>query len=229
MAKRDRGFTVLGPVLRALRVARGWTQRDAADRAGVSDRLVRRAERGGPIELTSIALLAQLYSTPDGRLTPKDILAEALDEAPESSSEAKHEALARRWWDEVVNQGRLEVIDELTMPDCVLHTDDAELRGRAALRQRTEAIRAAFSDIHVDVEQVNVRGEWVASRWRVSQLHTGIWKGVPATGKPIVLHGSTWMRIENGLFAEAWNYWQQPLTDVLRAAQPKKGARRKRP
>lgn len=46
--------------MRSLRVSRGWTQIEAATRAGLSERLLRKAENGGPIELQSIAILAQL-------------------------------------------------------------------------------------------------------------------------------------------------------------------------
>jgi steroid delta-isomerase-like uncharacterized protein len=225
-SRRTRSFAVSGQLLRSLRAARGWTQREAAQWAGVSDRLIRKAEMDGPIELKSIALLAQLYSTPDAKLTPKDILTEPVGAPAATSQEAEYEALVRRWWEEVWNQGRLEVIAELASTDCVLHADGAELRGPGEVRQRTEAIREAFSDIHIDVEQVSVQGDWVISRWRVSQIHSGTWMGMPPTGQRIVVNGSTWMRVENGLLAEGWDYWeQQQASDAIRAAQPASAAR----
>jgi transcriptional regulator with XRE-family HTH domain len=77
--KRPRAFTVKGSLLRDLRISRGWTQQEAADRAGVSDRTIRNAEMGGPLELRTIALLAALYSVPGAPITPKDILAKGWD------------------------------------------------------------------------------------------------------------------------------------------------------
>src|SRR5215472_7976550 len=49
-AGRTRGLPVAGEVLRSLRLARKWTQSAAAERADISDRLIRKAESGGPID-----------------------------------------------------------------------------------------------------------------------------------------------------------------------------------
>jgi transcriptional regulator with XRE-family HTH domain len=72
---RARSFDVDGQQLRLLRAARGWTQLQAAEQAGFSDRLIRKAESGGPLETQTLAVLAQLYSTPQRPLTPGDLLA----------------------------------------------------------------------------------------------------------------------------------------------------------
>lgn len=233
---RERAFAVAGPTLRSLRVARGWTQQEAAEKTGVSDRLIRKAETGGPLELKSIALLAQLYSKPDARVIPEQLLAAPLDAGLEPPQAARHEALVRRWWEEVWNQGRLDAIARMIAPDCVLHAEGLELYGPGELRQWAEGIRAAFSDIHIDVDQVSVHGDWVISRWRVAMTHSGPWRGTPPTGQRISAHGSTWMRVAGDQLAEGWDYWeQQQATDAVRAAarakksrKPKRRAVRKR-
>jgi transcriptional regulator with XRE-family HTH domain len=232
--KRSRSFRVVGPLLRSLRVARGWSQQDAAERAGVSDRLIRKAEAGEPIELQSIALLSQLYSTPEARLTPRELLADALPGVGKTPEAAGHEALVRRWFEEVWNQGRLEAIDELAWPDCVLHADGAVLHGTGEVRQRTEAIRAAFSDFEMQVEHIAVQGDMIISRWRVAMTHTGPWMETPPTNKRIIVRGSTWMRVEGGLLREGWDFWeQQQATNAVQGgplpdAPPAKAARKPR-
>lgn len=220
---RARAFAVAGPVLRALRVARGWTQEEASERAGVSDRLIRKAEAGGPLELKSIALLAQLYSAPDAPLTPSELMPGRVEAVGEAAQSAAHEALVRRWWEEVWNRGRLDAIAELLSPDCVLHTEGTVLHGPVELRQRTEALRAAFSDIHIDVEQVTVHDDWVISRWRVGMTHRGPWMGTPPTHKRVEVNGSTWVRVENGLLREGWDYWeQQQAVEAVRGERQRK-------
>jgi len=72
--QRARSFLVNGQLLRLLRASRGWTQQDAAERAGFSDRLIRKAESGGPLQAHSIAVLAELYSTSERPLTAGDLL-----------------------------------------------------------------------------------------------------------------------------------------------------------
>ncbi len=53
-----------GKLLRTLRLDNGYTQRDLARRAGVSERTVRNAERGSPVSPTTLGLLAQALGVP---------------------------------------------------------------------------------------------------------------------------------------------------------------------
>lgn len=50
-----------GPKLRAMREAKGWTQEDLAERAGLSPRSIQRGEQGAPLALTSLARLAAVF------------------------------------------------------------------------------------------------------------------------------------------------------------------------
>jgi transcriptional regulator with XRE-family HTH domain len=76
--RRSRSFPVNGVLLQSLRVASGWTQEETATRSDLSDRLIRKAEAGGPLEIQSIAVLAQLYSSVERRFTPDDLLADPV-------------------------------------------------------------------------------------------------------------------------------------------------------
>lgn len=279
-AKRLRSFRVKGSLLRSLRLARGWTQHEAAERSGMTDRFIRKAEAGQPLELKSIALLAELYGTPESPLSPQQLLAEPLAELmpplpphPQAAARgeagnlplpphpqagtrdraegsnlplppgdgrgeggpalsvptgATHtaEALVRRWFKEVWNQGRLETIEELVAPDAVLRAEGAMLRGPAEIRGRTQAMRAAFSDFDMRIQQVTVHGDWVVARWRVAMTHTGAWMGTAPTGQRVEAYGSTWIRVVDGLFVEGWDYWeQQQTTDALRDQAKRKSPR----
>lgn len=73
--RRARSFLVDGRRLQLLRAGHGWTQQEAAERAGFSDRLIRKAEAGGPLQTQTIAILAELYSTRERPLRPGDLLA----------------------------------------------------------------------------------------------------------------------------------------------------------
>lgn len=207
-SRRARSFYVKGPCLRRLRVGRGWTQLEAAERAGLSERLLRKAEAGEAIEIQSIAILAELYSTSSSRLTPNDLVVGPNDDARLMSQAAEVEAFARRWYDELWNQGRLEVIDELSSPDGVLHAQ-GEALSRDAARQRFVAMRAAFAEFDFVIDQLAVLGSLAVVRWHVHLTHVGCWLGEPPSGRRLTIHGSSWVRIENGLLQEGWDYWDQ--------------------
>ncbi len=207
-------FRVSGPLQRSWRVARGWLQREAAERAGLSERLLRKAEAGEPIELQSIAILAQLFSTRDTALTAKELMVARPRRSRERGA-GRMETLVRRWFDDLWNQGRLDVIEELAVPDCMLHAEGEDLAGHAAVRRRMEAIRSAFGDFDFVVDALVARGDMVSLRWRLGLTRTGAWLGQPPSGKRLVIHGSSWVRIGGGLVCEAWDHWdQRQVTDA---------------
>jgi len=207
-ARRARSFRVSGPLLRSLRAARGWIQREAAERAGLSERLLRKAEAGGPIELQSIAILAQLFSTRELPLTANELLAGRHDRS-RAPSAVSMEVLVRRWFEELWNQGRLDVIKELAAPECVLHAQGDDLHGHAAVRQRMEAMRSAFGNVDFVVDTLAAHDNMVGLRWHVTVTHTGEWMGVWPSGRRFAIYGSSWIRINGGLLREAWDFWDQ--------------------
>jgi transcriptional regulator with XRE-family HTH domain len=220
IGRSGRSFRVSGPLLRSFRVARGWIQRDAAERAGLSERLLKKAEAGEPIELKSIAILAALYSTREAPLTPEDLLAVAPDCSVGFGAVSK-EALARRWFDELWNLGRLDAIDELAAPEVILHAHGDDLHGPAAIHRHMEAMRAAFGDFAFVVDAVMGHANVVSVRWRLALTHTGVWMGEPPSGRRFVIHGSSWIRIDGGLLREAWEYWaQRHIGDTAREQAP---------
>jgi transcriptional regulator with XRE-family HTH domain len=216
--RRSRAFAVNGALLRTFRIASGWTQEDAAAKARVSDRLVRKAESGGPLEIRSIAILARLYSSPERLLAPDDLLAEAIS-SPSGESAfipvSGAGALVRRFLDELWNQQRYEVIDELLPPDCVLHAEGRDLCGRAAIRQRAVEVHNAFSEVDLRVQELTMLSDIVICRWRATFVVTGAWRGMLPTGKRLMVRASTWIRIQDGWLAEGWDYWDAPLDDVV--------------
>jgi steroid delta-isomerase-like uncharacterized protein len=224
---RARGCPVAGERLRALRQARHWSQRRAAERAGVSDRLIRRAENGGPLEQKSLELLTQLYSTREMPLTADDLIASPPSPRGEAADDWRHEQLLRRWFDEVWNQGRLAAIDELAAPDCLLHADGIAFCGPDAIRKRAEAIRAGFNNFHVEIEQIATQHDLVIARWRMSMTNRGVWMGLPPTKRRFVVYGSTWMRIRNGQISERWDCWDmRQVADAVRNGQAVAAAHR---
>lgn len=118
------------------------------------------------------------------------------------------EAVVRRWYDDLWNKGRLEVVEELAAPDGVLHAQGDRL-SREEARQRFAAMRAAFSDFDFVIDQLAVQGDLAVVRWHVHLTHVGSWMGEPPTGRRFMIEGSSWIRVENGLLQEGWDYWDQ--------------------
>ncbi len=65
-------------LLRDLRVQRGWSQKDLAKKAGYTDRLVRKAELGGKLDVETIRNIAEALSTPHETITLDSLIHDNL-------------------------------------------------------------------------------------------------------------------------------------------------------
>src|SRR3712207_1925771 len=107
-----------GVLVRFYRQQRGWTQPQLATRAGYSERLVRKVEKGEPIRRSSIEHLAQALSTEELPLYWADLTTDPL-------------AVAQAFVRAYLRHGRnaAEACSHLCHPDVVMaiHTDAPNL------------------------------------------------------------------------------------------------------
>ncbi len=115
-------------------------------------------------------------------------------------------ALMRRITDEIWNQGRLELIDELIAEDLVDHVELAGLEGTGRARYRTsvEMTRAAFPDYRTPLDIVLGDGAFAVSYGRSTGTHRGEFMGIPPTGRFFDVPTFGILRFENGQAVERW-------------------------
>ena len=123
----------------------------------------------------------------------------------------KNKALIRRWFEEVWNQGRSDVIDDLLAEDAVIHglVDGAgnPVNGLDGFHDFHTQFRGAFPDLIVSVDDTIAEGDMVVARCSVRGRHMGNHLGFAATNAPVQFDGVAITRIENGKIAEAWNHF----------------------
>lgn len=119
-------------------------------------------------------------------------------------SVAENKALVRRYWDEVVNLGKLDVIDEICAPDYVLHAPDHDVHGPEGVRQQLADYRAAFPDLHAEVVDEVAEGEKVVQRVVARGTHRGELFGIPPTEKTVTITGIVISRVAVGKIVEEW-------------------------
>ena len=120
--------------------------------------------------------------------------------------------LARRWFEEVWNQGREAAIDELLSPGAVgfgLAEPGAEVDGPPQLKPFVRNLRDAFPDLHIDLEDMVAEADKVTVRFRVTGTHKGGGLGVAATGRTIDVTGMTIIQFKDGKLFHGWNNWDQ--------------------
>jgi steroid delta-isomerase-like uncharacterized protein len=121
--------------------------------------------------------------------------------------------LARRWFEELWNDRREAIIDEMLHPDGVCHADQGELRGIECFRlQQYRPLVGAFPNLHVTIDDLLENGQQVVVRWSAKGTHLGPDLGFPPTGQSAQMHGMTWMRFEDGRLIEGWQTSNLPAT-----------------
>jgi predicted ester cyclase len=97
---------------------------------------------------------------------------------------SKNKDTIRRMFDEVINEGRLELVDELFDPEFTSETPQGTL-DRDGFKQYVLGWRAGFPDIHCDVDDLIEEGDRVAWSVRAKGTHTGEFMGIAPTGRTI--------------------------------------------
>jgi steroid delta-isomerase-like uncharacterized protein len=112
--------------------------------------------------------------------------------------------LVQRMFDEVINQGRVDLVDQYFAEDFLDHGPLGDMRGRDTFSALVTAWRDAFPDVHCEVSHLIVEGDTVAWLVHTTGTHTGGGLGFPATGKRIDTLSVNLGRIRDGKAVEHW-------------------------
>jgi predicted ester cyclase len=106
------------------------------------------------------------------------------------------------------------VFDELLALDVVDRSGPAPTVGVESFKVRAAAVRAAFSDIQIVVDDLLVDGDAIAWRWTLTGSHVGPFAGLAATGRYATLRGVNFQRLHGDRVGEHWT-----LVNVFGALQ----------
>ncbi len=125
------------------------------------------------------------------------------------STEA-NKANARRFYEEVWNQAKVDVVDESNAPNFTDRTPAPGIPPTSeGLKQLITMYRTAFPDVHFTVEDVIADGDSVVVRWTAQGTHQHELMGLPPTNQRVTVTGIDLYRIANGRTVEHWGNWDQ--------------------
>ena len=117
----------------------------------------------------------------------------------------QNKALVRRFLDQVFNNARPEVIDELIADDYVDHSaSPGQAPGPGGARQIYEMYRTAFPDLRVEIHDLVAEADLVVVRATFAGTSQGPLMGAPPTGKPVQIASMVIVRLRDGRFVERW-------------------------
>ncbi len=115
-------------------------------------------------------------------------------------------AVVRRYFEEVLGAGRVDLLSELVAPDYVDHTGRSKRApGAAGIREVVSLFHTAFPDLVITVEDTIPQHGRVATRFTIAGTQTGPFAGVAPTGKRLLIRGIAISRVANGRITEQWD------------------------
>ena len=110
-----------------------------------------------------------------------------------------------RMFDEVVNRGNFEVINEIYAPQYVNHNTPPGIpTGIDGIRHLLTTCRRAFPDWHESVDSIRVKDDKIVVMSTVTGTHMGHWYGIAATGRQIMARRVSVLRTADGKIVERW-------------------------
>lgn len=151
-----------------------------------------------------VAALSFAACQPAAPPAPAEPVESAADKAVKVAESNK--AVAMRFMNEVFNEGKIEVIDQLVDPAFVEHVPlpPGTPGGIEGLKGYVTAWRQAFPDTTVKVEQIVADGDLIATRSIWKGTHKGEWMGVKPTNQMMEFEVYDVVRIKDGKATDHW-------------------------
>ena len=139
------------------------------------------------------------------RSTDRDEATDA-ERDPLGQQASRPETVVRRFIDEVVNGGNLDLLPELWTDDLAWHGGSmGDIHGLPAYRDyMADNTSGAFTGMHLDIKEIIATGSKCVVRFTNSGTQTGTFMGAPGTGEHAEWLGIGIYTVTNGKISEAW-------------------------
>ena len=111
----------------------------------------------------------------------------------------------RRMYEEVLNRGNLDILNEIYAAQFVNHNaPPGTPSGLEGIRQSVTACRRAFPDWHETIDTIRVKDDKIVIMSTMRGTHSGQWYGIAPTGRRIMARRVSILRAVNGKIVERW-------------------------
>ena len=116
----------------------------------------------------------------------------------------ENKRLVRRYYEEVLNQRRLEAFDELADPRFISHLANGGIVNIGVYKQAIAGSLAAMPDLHVTVDDQIAEDDKVVTRWTATGTSLVEFAGIKPQGQPLTVTAIHIHRIQAGKLIEHW-------------------------
>ena len=113
----------------------------------------------------------------------------------------QNKATVRKLYEEILNTGKLELLNQFISPD---YSGPRGIKGPAGFAEPVSTVRAAFPDVKWTVEDLVAEGDKVLIRWSWKGTNTNSFEGFPATNKEVNHHAMNVFEFRAGKIVRSW-------------------------
>jgi predicted ester cyclase len=118
------------------------------------------------------------------------------------------ERATRRYFHEVLDQGKAEIIDDLFHPQCLMHRPGGDVMGLDAVRAVAHHRNETFSQFETEIHDVFGSGDKLVVRLTHRGIGGGMWRSrlgnYDVTGKTVSWNAIAIFRFEDHKIIEEW-------------------------
>jgi predicted ester cyclase len=128
-------------------------------------------------------------------------------------SDDRSKRIVRRYYEDVLAGRRLDVLDRFVAPGFVGYDPAGATMDRAGYFAAVLALHRGFSDLYVSIDDQIAERDMVTTRWSAAARHTGVFAGIPGSGREVLMAGIDIHRLEGDRVVELWE--QQDFASLL--------------
>lgn len=121
-----------------------------------------------------------------------------------------NKSIVRRYFEEVVDKRKLEILDEIVSMDCIIHRPEVSepIRGLEAFRHALERILQVYSEFTTTIHDLIAEKDRVACRLTHRAVNRGEWTSRlgphAVAGRTVTWRAMAIFRFHDGKIAEEW-------------------------
>ena len=120
-------------------------------------------------------------------------------------AEEPNKMLYRKFVENVINEGRFEMVDDLFSPEYLDHSAPPGAPGGLdGVRAVFSMFRTAFPDVHFHIDHMVEQGDLVGTRVTGTGTHDGPFMHLSPTGRSVTWESFGIFRVHNDKIVEHW-------------------------
>ena len=115
-------------------------------------------------------------------------------------------------WDHIVNDANIDLINNTNFTeDITMVTSPENIVGIENFKAYYKNFLTGFSDIKFSIVNVFGQDDNIVKHWNFKGTHTGVFFGIPATGKSVDIDGVTLVKMKDGKIAQEQDFMDNML------------------